>query len=287
MDGEKAALIVDEKTYAQQLDLLRFQVTEIESARLKPDEENMVTKEHLRASNAARLIQLSQAALELLSDNDNSLQTQAGMIGRTLQELARVDATAAPLAELHARAVTNLGELQVELSRYADRMEVDPARLSELEERLNLIHSLKRKYGASLGEVIAFGEEAKCKLQALESRDAELARLDAARAKLDAGLSLAGKGLSACRRKLIPELARAVGKNLADLGFTQSRFEVQITATQEANPQWAAPKATQQFSNPCVQYGRIYGPGSNVVECAADVLRLLGHNMPPEQEAAE
>ena len=68
--------------------------------------------------------------------------------------------------------------MQRELSRYADKVEVDPARLKELEERLNLIHALKRKYGATLAEVIAFGEAARQKLAALEQRDAELNRLN-------------------------------------------------------------------------------------------------------------
>ncbi len=228
LETEKSTLIVDEKTYAQQLDLLRFQVKEIESAQLQPDEEDRVTQEHQRASNAARLIQLSRAALDLLSENETSLQTQAGVVGRTLQELQRVDACATPLVELHTQAVVSLGELQMELSRYADKVDVDPARLQELEERLNLIHSLKRKYGASLAEVIAFGNDVKRKLQSLESRDAELARLNVALAKLDAELLRSGKELSARRRKVIPQLAKTVAKQLADLGFTQSKFDVAI-----------------------------------------------------------
>jgi DNA repair protein RecN (Recombination protein N) len=223
---------VDEKTYAQQLDLLRFQVKEIGSAQLQPDEEAQVTQEHQRASNAARLIELSRAALELLSESENSLQTQAGVVGRTLQELQRVDASAAPLVELHTQAVAAFGELQAELSRYADKVDVDPARLQELEERLNLIHSLKRKYGASLAEVIAFGSEAKRKLHSLESRDAELTRLNAALAKLDAELLRAGKELSAQRRKVIPQLAKAATKQLADLGFKQSKFDVSVTSAE-------------------------------------------------------
>ena len=230
LETEKSTLIVDEKTYAQQLDLLRFQVKEIESAQLQPDEEERVTQEHQRASNAARLIQLSRAALDLLSENESSLQTQTGVVGRTLQELQRVDAGAAPLVELLTQAVSSLGELQMELSRYADKVDVDPARLQELEERLNLIHSLKRKYGASLAEVIAFGNDAKSKLQSLESRDAELARLNAALAKLDAELLRAGKELSAKRRKVIPQLAKAASKQLTDLGFKQSMFDVAIRA---------------------------------------------------------
>ncbi len=160
-----------------------------------------VEDEFNRASNAAKLLQLSQAALDALSESEHSLLTQAGAIGRTLQELQRVDAGAANLVELHAQAAGGLRELQSELSRYADKVDVDPARLAELEERLNLLHSLKRKYGATLAEVIAFGDEAKQKLHQLESRDAELARLNAALEKLDAELLSAGKKLSAARRK--------------------------------------------------------------------------------------
>jgi len=228
LEDEKAALIVDEKTYAQQLDLLRFQVQEIFAARLQPDEESAVVEEFNRASNGAKLLQLSQAALDALSESENSLLTQAGAIGRSLQELQRVDAGAANLAELHSQAVSALQELQAELSRYAERISVDPARLAELEERLDLIHSLKRKYGGTIGEVIVFGEEAKTKLQALEGRDAELARINSELQKLDAEISKAGQALTAKRKKVIPQLAKAVSKQLDDLGFKQSRFDVEI-----------------------------------------------------------
>jgi DNA repair protein RecN (Recombination protein N) len=226
LENEKSALIVDEKTYTQQLDLLRFQVSEISAARLQPDVEARVESEFNRASNAAKLLQLSQAALDALSENDNSLLTQAGAIGRTLQELQRVDSGAANLVELHSQAAAGWRELQAELSRYAEKVDVDPARLAELEERLNLIRSLKRKYGATLAEVIAFGDEAKQKLAHLESRDAELSRLNTALDKLDAELLSAGKKLSAARRKVIPQLAKAVGRQLEDLGFRQSKFDI-------------------------------------------------------------
>jgi DNA repair protein RecN (Recombination protein N) len=228
LDNQKSALVVDEKAYAQQLDLLRFQVREITEARLQPDDEARVEQEFNRASNAAKLLQLSQSALDALSENEPSLLAQAGAIGRTLQELQRVDAGAAHLVELHAQAAGALRELQSELSRYAEKVEVDPARLATLEDRLNLIHSLKRKYGATLAEVIVFGDEAKQKLAQLESRDAELARLNQELAKVDAELLSAGKKLSAARKKVIPQLARAVSRQLEDLGFRQSKFDVAI-----------------------------------------------------------
>jgi DNA repair protein RecN (Recombination protein N) len=228
LENEKSALIVDEKTYAQQLDLLRYQVQEITTARLQPDEDQTVEEEFNRASNAAKLLQLSQAALDALGENESSLLTQSGVIGRVLAELQRVDAGAENLVALHAQAGETLRELQTELSRYADKVDVDPARLAEVEERLNLLHTLKRKYGATLAEVITFGDEAKSKLQALESRDAELARLNAALEKLDAEILAAGKKLSAARKKVIPQLAKAVGRQLEDLGFKQSKFDVEL-----------------------------------------------------------
>ena len=245
LESEKTALIVDEKTYAQQLDLLRFQVKEIESACLQPDEESQVEQEHHRASNAAKLLQLSQAALNLLSENDNALLMQAGVVGRTLQELQRVDPGASQLTELHAQAVAAMSELQGALSRYAEKVDVDPARLAQLEDRVNLLHSLKRKYGPTLAEVLAFGGDAKRKLQSLESRDAELASLNAALEKLDAEIWKAGQSLSAKRRKIIPQLAKAVARQLTDLGFRQSKFDVAITPITEGEfPQHAIRNAS-------------------------------------------
>jgi DNA repair protein RecN (Recombination protein N) len=229
LEADKAALIVDEKSYAQQLDLLRYQTNEIAAARLQPEEATQVEQEYRRASNAAKLLQLSQAALGLLSENETSLLTQGGIIGRTLQELQRIDGSATPLVTLHEQAVAGLHELQAELSRYSDRIDIDPARLRQLEERLNLIHALKRKYGASVAEVIAFGEEARRKLQSLEQRDAELARLNIELGKLDAELWRAGQALSAKRRKVISQLNKAASKQLADLGFKQSRFDITLS----------------------------------------------------------
>lgn len=233
LQEEKSALIVDEKTYAQQLDLLRFQVQEISTARLKEGEDAEVEAEFHRASNAAKLLQLSQAALDVLSESDNSLLTQSGAVGRVLTELQRVDDSGGKnLVELHAQASELLRDLQNAVSHYADKVDVDPARLAELEERLGLIHTLKRKYGATIAEVVAFGADAKNKLQALESRDVELARLNAALEKMDAEIAGVGKKLTAARKKIIPSLSKAVSKQLEDLGFKQSKFDVSATVAE-------------------------------------------------------
>ncbi len=239
--AQKAELIVDEKTYAQQLELLRFQVQEITSARLTPEEEEQVEAEHRRASNAARLIELAQSGLALVDGDEDGLLNQTGALGRTLQELHRLDpGPTTTFVERHEQMVSALQDLQLELSRYADRVEVDPARLQELEERLSLLHTLKRKYGGSIADVITHGEEAGRRLQSLESRDAELERLRGELEQLDAQLLKAGRDLSAQRRKVIPTLSRAVVKQLAALGFKQSQFDVHLTSAPALPPAGAA-----------------------------------------------
>ncbi len=233
LEAEKAGLIVDEKTYAQQLDLLRYQVKEISQAKLKPDEEATVEQEFQRASNAARLLELSQTALNILSENEGSLLSQAGELGKTLQALQKIDAGADEAMTSHDQAAEALYEVQTALRRYADGIEVDPAHLHEVEERLNLIHSLKRKYGGTLAEVIYFGDEAEKKLQSLEQRDAELARINMGLKKFAKELESVGQELTAQRKKAIPKLAKAAMKQLQDLGFQQSQFGVAL-ATAEA-----------------------------------------------------
>jgi DNA repair protein RecN (Recombination protein N) len=242
LEAEKSALITDEKTYAQQLDILRFQTCEISTARLQSDEEPRLQAEFQRASNAAKLLELSQTALGLLSDNENSLLTQSGLLGRALQELQRIDPAAANLLAIHEQTAATLRELQNDLSHYAEKVDIDPARLAELETRLDLIHSLKRKYGATLPEIITFGETACEKLRQLEQRDVELTRLNADLKKIETELWRAGRELSVRRRKLIPQLAQAVVKQLKDLGFAQSHFDVAITSL---TPDSSAPPGSQ------------------------------------------
>lgn len=234
LTAQKRDLIVDEKTYAQQLELLRHQAEEIRAARLQPEEEAQVEQDHRRATNALKLLQLSQAALDTLGESESSLLNQAGSVGRTLQELQRVDEASGSLVSLQEQVVSVLRELQGALSHYADRIDIDPSRQQQLEERLNLIHSLKRKYGTTLAEVIAFGEAARRKLDSLEQRDAELSRLDAELAALDQQLWRAGQALSAKRRKLLAQLSKAVSSQLADLGFKQSRLDISMASLDQA-----------------------------------------------------
>lgn len=186
--------------------------------------------DYQRATNAAELQEAAQLALTILDDEDDSLFTRFGQLGQQLRQLERIDAETSALGELHEQAASLLRDLQGELSSYVDRVDLDPAALRELEQRFNTVHTLKRKYGPELGDVIAFGREAAEKLAGLESRDAELERLNAELTKVDAELDKQAAVLTKARRRILKPLGAAVVEQLRDLGFKQSHFEVSLTA---------------------------------------------------------
>ena len=247
IEQAKADLVVDEATYAQQLDLLRFQVKEITGAALDPGEEENLEADYQRSSNAARLLELCQGALQLVSENEGSLLDRSGDLGRVLSDLQQVDDSAAGLVELHEEARANLQELQSALTVYADRVDIDPTQLASLEERVNLAQSLKRKYGGSMEAVNSFGEAAAQKLASLESRDEELARLNAELNSLETNLIQSGQKLSAQRQKLIPKLTKVVTAHLNDLGFAQSQLDVALNSTDRPDEAKASGLDTVEF----------------------------------------
>lgn len=236
LESRKQTLVVDEATYARQLDLLRHQVHEIAAARLDPDEEQSLEQDHHRALNAARLLALAQETLAALADSDDSLLARSGALGRSLHDLARLDPASADLTELHAQSNEVLRDLQGRLSAYAERIDLDPARLHELEERVNLLHGLRRKYGPTIPAILEFADRARTELEQLEGRDAELVRLNAALAANASQLRDLGATLTAARRKAIPKLAKAVVAHLRDLGFQKSEFGVLLSPTPGASP---------------------------------------------------
>jgi len=243
----KAALIVDERTYAQRLDLLRHQVHEINAARLQPGEEETLAAEHARATNAARLAELAQGALEALAESDEAVLSRLGAVGRALQELQRLDSTAAPMAASHQEAVERLRDLQRELSHYADHLDLDPGRLQELEERVNLLHSLRRKYGATVADILEYGRQAAAELHQLEQRDVELERIQRELAAAEEALKRAGAELTHRRRQCIPRLCRAVEAQLKDLGFKDSRLEANLATADSTDAATKSGMDTVEF----------------------------------------
>src|SRR5204862_2905802 len=175
--AEHAALNTVETTREQELDLLRHQINEISSANLVVDEEEEIESRYKLASNSKRLIELASAVASKLSEADDSVLSHLAETQRLLRELEKIDNSITQFSSAHAASVVELSEIARSLSNYAEKLDLDPAQLSALEQRVSLFETLKRKYGGSIAEVIAFGERAAERMRKIEGRDAELERL--------------------------------------------------------------------------------------------------------------
>jgi len=166
--AEHAALNTAETAREQELDLLRHQVTEIESAKLIAGEEEEIEKRYKLVSNSKRLVELASAIANKLSDADDSVLSQLAETQRLLRELEKIDSAIAQFSSTHASAVVELSEIARTLSAYAEKLDLDPEQLAALEQRVSLFETLKRKYGGSIADVIAFGERAAERMRKIE-----------------------------------------------------------------------------------------------------------------------
>jgi DNA repair protein RecN (Recombination protein N) len=234
--AEHAALDTAETAREQELDLLRHQITEIESAKLVANEEEEIENRYKLASNSKRLIELASAIANKLSEADNAVLSQLAETQRLLRELEKIDGSVAELASTHAVSVVELSEIARALSAYAEKLDLDPEQLATLEQRVSLFETLKRKYGASIAEVIAFGERAAERIQKIEGRDAELERLAEEIDNVRAQMTRAGEALRKLRVKAAPKVSENIRRNLRDLGFRQSKFEAKLSTLDEPRP---------------------------------------------------
>lgn len=226
--AERDALAQSESALEREIDLLRHQVSEIESAALDPAEEETLLARYQRASSGARLAGLAGQIEQRLAGEQEAILTRLRETQRLCLELERIDPAAGEFAEAHQRAVVELEELARSLQGYAEGLDLDPAQAALLEERVSVVENLKRKYGRTVPEVIAFGEEAAERLRRIESRGEELARLAREIAAAEKAVRKTGRALSAKRRGAVGRLAREVKGQLRDLGFKKSDFEVTL-----------------------------------------------------------
>jgi len=231
--AEEESLRTAESAREQELDLLRHQFSEITTANLQASEEEEIYSRYRLATNSQRLIELASAVMGQLSESDDAVLNRLAETQRLLRELEKIDPSMAETSQAHATAVVELTEIARALSRYAEQLDLDPAQLAQLEQRVTLLETLKRKYGGSLAEVIAFGERAKERMQKIEGREAELERLAGEIKMARSVLTRAGAALRKARTAAAPKLAGSVRQNLADLGFRQSEFEARILPNDE------------------------------------------------------
>ena len=235
LTAERAALNTAETAREQELDLLRHQITEINSANLVAGEEDEIEKRYKLSSSSKRLIELAGSAANKLSEAEDSVLSQLAETQRVLRELEKIDASTEQLASEHAAAVVQLSEIARSLSDYAEKLDLDPEQLASLEQRVSLFETLKRKYGGSIAEVIAFGNRAAERMRKIEGRDEELERLNKEIERVRGQLNRAGDTLRKLRAKAAPKLSENIRKNLRDLGFRQSEFEAKLTSLDQPN----------------------------------------------------
>jgi DNA repair protein RecN (Recombination protein N) len=214
---------------AAERDALAWQVDELAKLGAKPGEWDAVQAEQTRLAHAAGLIQGARAALEALSESEGSAASTLAAAVARLRTLSGYDAALGESVELLQGAEAQLGEAAHALRRYADRLELDPARLAEVERRVEAIHSTARKFKVGPEALPELAERLAARLAELEVA----ADLDALRAQEDAAKSryagLAAR-LSADRKEAAAKLARQVTVEMRALAITGGRFDVALRA---------------------------------------------------------
>lgn len=217
----------------QEKELLRFQVEEIDSAELKPGEEEELEERYRRTSNASRLGELAGKAVQLLSTTVNSGLEE---LQRTVVELSSIDPAIKELSDEVEGANIQMQELERGLVDYLGELELDPEEVREVEGRFNLVENLKRKYGPGLEDVIEHAEEARQRLAGSDNREEYLKGLKELVDGAMKTLRSRARKMSTKRKKHATALADEVRSHLVDLGFKQAEFEVQLEAREEPGP---------------------------------------------------
>ena len=233
LERNKAELVIDEDAYKRELDLLKFQVNEIESAQLSEDDEEGLEQSFKRATNSARLAELVGEVKSLVNDSEPSSYDLILGAGRLINEMVNIDDGAEELLNQQSQISEQINELSGAIEDYCDRLNLDPNQIRNVEERYNLVQSLKRKYGDTLKDVITFSDKALARLEKLESRDEELASINAQIDLVRNKIQEQGRRLSDARKEVAPKLVGEAEKQLNDLGFLQSRFDLEIVDPNE------------------------------------------------------
>lgn len=223
----------------RELDFLRHQVQEIESAGFTADEVNGLEAGWQRARNASRLRDTALPMAQMLDGDEASILNRMRQLVRLGRELERLDADTAKWLSPIEGLVDELCDLSANIEDYVDNLSSDPQELARLEERIGMLDTLKRKYGADFEAIQEHLQSCRDKLEAIDNREEKLAELAETERARKAELKVAAAALSASRIKAAPKLQEAFLEHARQLGFRQSLFEVALNPLDEPGPHGA------------------------------------------------
>lgn len=233
-DAAEALRALGERTRdrSEREDLLRYQIREIDELDPKEDEESELIEERERLRYADKLATTAGSAEEALYAQDDAVCEALAKIGAELREVARIDGRLTTVAEQVDAARVQLEDAAQELGRYARAITVDPERLATLEERLDRLGRLKRKYGGSIADVLAHRERATSELDALENHEARVAEAEAKYTQARNVAEREARALSVKRQKTAGKLGTAISEELRSLGMGDARVLIEVARTE-------------------------------------------------------
>jgi len=238
---------------ARREDMLRFQAQEIEQACLLPDEEERLRSERQRLVHAHRLRELAHEAHAELQADEQGVLTRLGRIGRVLAELAQTDPAMGDCEQAAAESAIQLKELAGRLRDYVQQLEADPDRQAVVEDRLDLIQRLKKKYGGSVEAVFVTGRQVQEELQLLDNREERTAELTARLDEEARRLRTLAQQLSKKRIEAAKRMTTLVEAELVALKMEQAIFQVTVSSDESAEGLGPAGRDRVEFllsSNP-------------------------------------
>ena len=220
----------------ERADILRYQIGQIEAAKLKPDEEDSLLKERMRLANAETLSRYTQSALQTL--DESSPETSAvtdllGTVSHDLSSLAKIDAQMQNLADQAEAALSSLTDIAYELRRYNEQIEFNPARLDQIELRIDLINSLKKKHGGSIDSVIKFFASAQDELSKIEGVEGQIDELDQKISRVKEIMANSALSLSASRQQAANSMSAQMEEQLSQLEMRKARLKVLIARQED------------------------------------------------------
>ncbi|GFO69166.1 DNA repair protein RecN [Geomonas limicola] len=223
--GELEALEQGEREAARRLDLLSFQNEEIVAAKLYLGEEEELAEERGRLAHGEKLLSASQQAFDALYGDDAALLGRLRRVIGSIAEVSAIDRNLAPVCDNLEGAYAQLEDASLTLRDYAAGVEADPGRLEQLDDRIDAINKLKRKYGADIAEILSYQEGIAAELAGLTGREETRDHLTAEIASLKDELTRLGKRLTDARRKGAAGLKEGMERELAELAMKHAVFE--------------------------------------------------------------